>query len=261
MQASNIPAKVAIPFASGASAGYVRPIPATQPGGSPGTANFTTGFPPECFVPLGAGGVPPNGEDFNGILLYITEALQWLQAGGLPGYDSTFSTAIGGYPSGAIVARANGHGFWISTVDNNTSDPDTGGAHWNVCGVGSFNGRTGDITPASGDYTVSQVTGAVASSSFADHLGTNGYQQLPGGLILQWGYVTNTNANAGGAGFTLTFPTPFPNTCVNAQATVYNAGGNTSSIDAVQIAGLTASTLTVFSRTLEANMFWFAIGY
>jgi hypothetical protein len=48
-------------------------------------------------------------------------------------YDATFQTAIGGYPIGAIVESLfENLLFYASTVDNNVTNPDTGGAGWFV---------------------------------------------------------------------------------------------------------------------------------
>lgn len=131
MLASNIPAKFPIPFANSAGAGYIRTIPvSSQIGITNGAASLTDGFVPLNFLPVGSGGVPPFGQDFNGLLNEITSWNRWAQAGGPVGYDSAFSTAIGGYPKGAIIAAATAGNFWLCTVDNNTSDPDTAGAGW-----------------------------------------------------------------------------------------------------------------------------------
>jgi len=126
MQASQIPSKFAIPFANSAGVGYIRTIPqASQIGVTNGAASLTDGFPPLTFLPVGAGGTPPWGQDFNGILKQITQWNQWQSAGGLAVYDSGFSASIGGYPQGAILASATATGvIWMSTADNNTTNPD-----------------------------------------------------------------------------------------------------------------------------------------
>lgn len=132
MLASDIPVKFQVPFADGAGGGYItEPVPYAP--GSPGRASLTEGFPPTAFVPVASGGIPPWGADMNGILNQATAWLQWAQAGGAPAvYDATFSGQIGGYPAGAVLrASTTGNGrFWISTVDNNTSNPDASGANW-----------------------------------------------------------------------------------------------------------------------------------
>lgn len=132
MKAASIPAKFPIVWANTAVSPYIRTIPeASQIGITNGAASLTDGFPPLCFQPEAAGGTAFWGADNNGILQQITSWNQWQQAGGPIKYDATFSAAVGGYPAGAILSSASIVGqFWISTVDNNTSDPDTGGANW-----------------------------------------------------------------------------------------------------------------------------------
>lgn len=133
MLASAIPTKFTLAWGANAGGPYIRAVPAaSQIGIQNGAASLNDGFPPLCFSPVAAGGVPPFGQDFNGIYNQITAWLQWVQAGGgVPFYDAAFSAAIGGYPDGAMLQGTSGPGnFWISTVDNNTSDPDTGGANW-----------------------------------------------------------------------------------------------------------------------------------
>jgi len=133
MQSSDIPGKMPVPFASAAGSGYVtNPIPQTPPS-TPGMASFQTGFPPLTFEQTAAGGDPPFGKDFNGILLGITQWLRWAQAGGLPPqWDSAFAASVGGYPKNALVLSATpGYGhYWLCTAENNTTNPDAGGSGW-----------------------------------------------------------------------------------------------------------------------------------
>lgn len=131
MQLSGIPSKFNIPFAASAGGGYIRAIPqASQIGITNGAASLTDGFPPLTFLPVGAGGVPPFGQDFNGLLNQTTAWTRWQNAGGNVPYDATFATAIGGYPQGAVILAASGVNLWLNTVDNNTTNPDAGGANW-----------------------------------------------------------------------------------------------------------------------------------
>src|SRR6185437_5570188 len=68
-----------------------------------GRAGFDLGFPPLNLTPKTAGGIPPFGQDFNGIFFDVTQAIQFLQAGGSFPYDGTWATSVGGYPIGALV--------------------------------------------------------------------------------------------------------------------------------------------------------------
>lgn len=126
MQSSDLPSRFSTFWGNAAGVGYIRNIPTlSQIGVEAGAASLTDGFPPDCFTPVGAGGTPPFGKDFNGILRWVTQWLRWQSAGGLVTYDATFATATGGYPKGAIVLSSDLSGrINFSTADNNTSDPD-----------------------------------------------------------------------------------------------------------------------------------------
>jgi len=143
MLAASLPTKFPIPFANNAVAANTNAIPqASQIGITAGAASLVDGFPPLTFIPVGAGGIPPWGRDFNGLFNQITAWSRYSNcAGGLTQFDSAFSTAIGGYPYGAVLVATNGvtagspqggaH-LWISTVDNNTVNPDAtfNSANW-----------------------------------------------------------------------------------------------------------------------------------
>lgn len=124
MQNSDLPAKLPLPFASSGTRASI-PTP-SQIGITPGKASLTDGFPPLTFTPLASGGVPASGADMNGILYILSQEMRWAQAGGSFAYDSAFSTAIGGYPAGAVILTVDGTGYWRSTANNNTSDPEGG---------------------------------------------------------------------------------------------------------------------------------------
>src|SRR5579872_6236711 len=102
MQASQLPARIPLPFAENAGSGFINTIP-TAHSGIAGRASLNDGFPPACFLAPTAGGVPPFGSDFNGIMNWLSSAVQWVQSGGMPTYDATHSTNIGGYFNGAIL--------------------------------------------------------------------------------------------------------------------------------------------------------------
>jgi len=126
MQLSQIPLRMQLAWAANAGGSYIRTVPVpSQIGIQDGAASFNDGFPPDNFTSIAAGGVPPFGQDMNGVLKVITSWEQWLQAGGPIGYDATFSTAVGGYPAGAVLASNVTPGAqWYSLVDNNTTNPD-----------------------------------------------------------------------------------------------------------------------------------------
>jgi hypothetical protein len=182
MQSSNAPNKIQLPFAASGTKNTI-PVPSQQ-GVTPGAASFTDGFPPTTFTPLSAGGVPPAGADFNGILNSITALQQWKSAGGQFPFDVTFATAIGGYPKGATVLKADGTGLWISTAENNTANPDTGGAGWLAFSVSSVQ---------SGSYNSGNDVGIVNALGVV--LNPQPAALHPGMIVIVYGIAaTNTGA-------------------------------------------------------------------
>lgn len=128
MLLASAPSKIVLPFAADGTKNVI-PVPSQIPV-TPGAASYTDGFPPLTMVDPIEGGIGPAGADFNGIFNEVTALGLWYNAGaGFP-YDSTFSSAVGGYPKGARVLQASGVGYWLSVVDSNVTDPDTGGAGW-----------------------------------------------------------------------------------------------------------------------------------
>ena len=170
------PSKILTPWAT---SGLKNTIPETA---NPvtGNAGYDQGFPAINMTPKEVGGIPPFGQDFNGILYSVTEILRYMQAGGTPTYSASLSTAIGGYPKGAMLIGSDGVSTYRNLVDSNTTNPESGGTNW-----------------AKND-----------SDRFDVIAGNNGYQKLPSGMIIQWGSSYGTWAN-GGVG--VTFPIAFPN--------------------------------------------------
>ena len=149
MQLSDIPGWSARRFAQSAGGSYIRTVPQTT--ADPAAASFELGFPPQTFTDEGAGGTPPDGRDFNGVLNYLSAWAQWVGLGGPVPYLAAISTA-GGYPKGARVQSASTPPrIWVSTVDNNTTNPDAGGVGW----VSDVSVTYQDFTlPGSGSITV-----------------------------------------------------------------------------------------------------------
>lgn len=126
MQLADAPVKIVEPFAAG---GSKNTIPVPDPG-TPGAASWTLGFPPATMIDPADGGIGPSGLDFNGIYFAISALSRWFNSGAGFAYDAAFSATVGGYPRGSRVLQASGSGYWLSIVDNNVTNPDTGGAGW-----------------------------------------------------------------------------------------------------------------------------------
>lgn len=122
MLKTNAPTKFTVPFAASGTKNTI-PVAASP---TTGLASYTTGFTAVNMEPIASGGVPPAGQDFNGIHFDATNAMLWKQSGFQYAFDSAWASNanIGGYPAQALLARADGKGLWLNLTDNNTTNPD-----------------------------------------------------------------------------------------------------------------------------------------
>src|SRR5690625_109412 len=128
------PELLSIPFARDASGATKNEIPDTPGGGAPSQqATWTQGFPAVTMQPLAVGGIPPQGQDFNGVLAALSEHTVFQNQGGVYRFDADFAAKIGGYPKGAVLQNDGGTKAYISTIDNNTDNFNAGtgvGTSW-----------------------------------------------------------------------------------------------------------------------------------
>ena len=118
--------KLSTPFAISSTKRNDVPVTTT----AAGQASYNIGFPDENFISLASGGVAPDGKDFNGVLFDITSNISDLNKG-LPQYfDADFSTLINGYGIGARLCLSDNSGYVVSTVANNTKDPNSSLIGW-----------------------------------------------------------------------------------------------------------------------------------
>lgn len=115
--------------------------------------------------------------------------------------------------------------------------------------------------------------GGLTTSSFQgvnQSLTVNGYQKLPGGLIMAWGRAGPYSGTQGG--ITVNFASSgltggFPNACLNAQATILLPYADDRADQSAQVYSMTKTTLGVYlqgwavdSMTSGLYINWFAIG-
>lgn len=169
MLKSSTPPKFPIPWGFAAGTATIRDIPvASQIGTQAGAASLTDGFPPLNLTLIPAGGVPPFGQDMNGILRQVTKHVQWLNAGGSYQFDAAFASFIGGYQSGALLMSNSGHAVYENLIDSNSNDPNVAGApNWRIAwslwssvawtALGSANVQT--VALSFGPTSYAQMTG------------------------------------------------------------------------------------------------------
>ncbi len=90
------------------------------------------------------------------------------------------------------------------------------------------------------------------SHTFTNNTGSNGYQYLPGGTIIQWGTVSATTG-----GTTFTFPISFPNAVRSITATANS--GSTSQV--ISIGSASTTQVLVYSTSATTPAYIMAIGY
>ena len=104
-------------------------LPNTTPSGD-NTASYNSGFPPITMILKSAGGLPPKGQDMNQILYELSNLAKWGSAGALNTYDSSFATAISGYPSGSMIISDDNLDIFICETDGNTNNPNLDMTGW-----------------------------------------------------------------------------------------------------------------------------------
>jgi hypothetical protein len=89
------------------------------------------------------------------------------------------------------------------------------------------------------------ATAAAVTSLGTNSIGTNGYQRLPGGLIMQWGFSASWAA--------VTFPLTFPTNCFSVTSTA--TGNHEHSVNTVTATGFSPGT-----NGSTSSFYWMAFG-
>ena len=133
----------------------VNTIPATTPSGS-GAFSYQSAFPAITAIPLTAGGVAPDREDFNAVFKLLSQHVHFLQSGSLYTWSSSLD-----YLKGAHILGSNGVEY-IAQASSGPNVPDVGaknpvsddGTFWKAVNSGNDAGAVpiGGILPFSGTF-------------------------------------------------------------------------------------------------------------
>lgn len=195
------PKLIITPFAENANPATINEIPETQRPGDPAQlATWSAGFPLVTMTYPAAGGLPPFGQDMNGVLNAISSHISFTGAGGQYKWSSDYVAAKGGYAKGSVVQSDDGLMAYVSTIDNNAinfnADPSSIGNQWRIySGPPSFASLTGKPTTLAGYgiqnaytkiesdnrfplatnvYTKAESDGRYPTSYFVDTIGFDG---------------------------------------------------------------------------------------
>ena len=119
------PTLIATPFAEN---GDKNVIPESV-GVKPQNATMQAGFPPITQQKISEGGIPPERNDFNGILNLYGQHIVHLNKGLPYEFDQSFADTIGGYPLNASLMLSNGD-IVQSTIANNVNNPNLDMSGW-----------------------------------------------------------------------------------------------------------------------------------
>lgn len=218
MKLTDIPGKMPVPF--GVNGQRTDILSATVSGSN--KASYPDGFPQITMLDESAGGVPPLGQNVNQILYELAADMRWSNSGGPMQYDSDFCTTIGGYPKTARLIGTDGITEYVSTVDDNTTDPDS------TSSSGWTNYSNLFLRKANNLSDLGSLVNTLGNLGFSGKIGPTGHFTIPfnygGDLILaivQWGGFsgkTGTSATSAGiyenSSISVTWDTPFPTACL-----------------------------------------------
>jgi hypothetical protein len=180
---------------------------------------------------------------------------------------TTLSSTLGTMSTQNASAVTITGGSITGITDLTVADGGTGASTFTTNSVVLGNGTSSlagnMIAPStSGNVLASNGTtwGSSALSSlsaFDKSLSTNGYQKLPGGLIMQWGQVEIPGDGDG----TVTWPIAFPTACFQAVGS-HGQTFNVSTDGAIGFFNLSTTTATVRNGLGATSLIrWIAFGY
>jgi hypothetical protein len=111
---------------------------------------------------------------------------------------------------------------------------------------------SGTVNPATGLRSMALAT----MQKFADEFGAlqqnTGWQKLPSGLIIQWGFSTPAGAGVIAA---VTLPVAYPN------AHLVAMGSSSNNVGYAGATKINTSQIGVFGSQATNNVFWMSIGF
>lgn len=176
-------------------------------------ATWSSGYPDITMIKQSAGGKAPKGLDMNGVLYSLSADIVHRQSGKQMLFDAEYATNIGGYAKGSLLQSTDLSRFWISTVDGNTTDPDSASSSgWNrfaytPVATSTTTGTVKLVNSLASTATDTALTAAqgkvlndIIYNGYANYNGWN----WSGRILIQWG------SGRGSDGDMISFPIKFP---------------------------------------------------
>lgn len=109
---------------------------------------------------------------------------------------------------------------------------------------------------------------ALTNLGFDNYKDTNGYQVLPGGLIIQWGFYNENDTYLVEGLYSVTLPIAFPTAALVANCTGRNSSQRTYGGSCPEIVSISTTQIAMFVQMAEAGgglttdgIYWSTIGY
>jgi len=182
-------------------------------------------------------------------------------------YNTNFTyntSAIATQTVSDVVKGSDGHYYEVLADGVTNDDPVTNlNGNWKKLPFKVADAVNADEAVSKGQITVPALLNGLNAdlvrglpADFTSGLAVNGYQKLPSGLIIQWGFDTTTYS---GGLVTITFPITFPNAVFLVNSNKYINGDT----DGGAVSAFTSSMSTTgFSMsTNAAGCVWIAVGY
>lgn len=191
----------------------------------------------------------------------VDAAMQQIERQGYMAWHSQSQYLIGGF---AIASDGNPYVSITGSeaTPNVGNDPvSDGGVNWDPVPRGL---ATAAEAQALESLTKILTPGRLNSALKGENqsLSGNGYQRLPGGLILQWGRRSFSHSGAGILSASITFPIAFPNAVLNVSLA---ANTNNPSRIAASLGDANTNGFTMYSESTSGSgspsHHWFALGH
>jgi hypothetical protein len=172
----------------------------------------------------------------------------WSTLGTMAAQNSTTVAITGGTITGITDLAVADGGTGASTLSANAV----------LLGNGTSALQTVAPSTSGNVLTSNGTTWTSAALNFDKSLTTNGYQKIPGGLIIQWGITATVPVDGS---VTVTLPIAFPTAMFMATASAYNITPGGGSGPSLITASYSTSSFVIRNDNTASEATWIAIGH
>ena len=222
-------------------------------------------------------GEKPLRDHMNGLFKNVTAFMQHVNDYGVPHWDTDSSYLAGSWARSTVDNKVY---VCILDADNTRGEPSATATYWTRFDLYFSPQATETVQGSAEVATDAEAQGLVLDTRMMtplklknafkgtnQSLAANGFQKLPGGLIIQCGTATVTSSGTSTTGeAAVTFPVAFPSALVNISLTLNRPSGAATGVTAPYfrlqtVSGFNAGLDQVDSSDLPYTVHWQALGY